>query len=517
VVIGIEQASIPMEGALPPDLQGTLFRIGPRSPWALRSAESLDAREQGERAAPQSGAGDGPGTTDVDSNHHAPAEAGLPIGALHAVEFRDGKAVTYRWSESDADASVFWHAGSVLALSETGLPSQYSRLLEPQEFTGTLSVPIASHVHRVAADGSRVLFAVDDRGQTDTSSSPDLAEGQPEGIWLRLGEWDAGGALRRTQAVELERATWQHDIAITAGHVVFIESPTTRLGDPSRHAVPFGWAPGAEGWLGVLPREGDGTEVRWFRLDPCLVTHVLGAWEDEGSGDIVLFVCVYDALDAGRPYDPGASVVGPQGVGLTSIGGSLGVLERWRVGTDGVERAQVDDRYVEYPRTDALLEGAPFRYGYSVEQDWSDTGAGGNVTRGGEPVDPHAVVERGAAPIGLLKFDVARDEAVAWYPGPGRRPSEPLFVRAVDGHSDDEGWLLSIVDDVNRGTSDIYVLDAGPRPSSTCPFASRCAATGSGCRRIATADTTRGGQPDCAAPRATGLRPFSGRDTFDDA
>ena len=65
-----------------------------------------------------------------------------------------------------------------------------------------------------------------------------------------------------------------------------------------------------------------------------------------------------------------------------------------------------------------------------------------------------------AAPIGLLKFDLAREEAVAWHPGPGRRPSEPLFVRAVDGHSDDEGWLLSVVDDVNRGTSDIYVLDA---------------------------------------------------------
>jgi len=75
-------------------------------------------------------------------------------------------------------------------------------------------------------------------------------------------------------------------------------------------------------------------------------------------------------------------------------------------------------------------------------------------------VDPRAVVERDAAPVGLLKFDVTRDETLAWHPGPGRRPSEPLFVRAVDGHGDDEGWLLSVVDDLDRGTSDIYVLDA---------------------------------------------------------
>jgi carotenoid cleavage dioxygenase len=115
---------------------------------------------------------------------------------------------------------------------------------------------------------------------------------------------------------------------------------------------------------------------------------------------------------------------------------------------------------VEYPRVDASLEGAPFRYGYSVQQDWADTAVGAGVTRGNAAVDPHTVVERGAAPIALLKIDVARDEAVSWHPAPGRRPSEPLFVRAVDGHGDDEGWLLSVVDDVNRGTSDIYVLDA---------------------------------------------------------
>lgn len=459
-MIGIEQASLPMEGALPPDLQGTLFRIGPRSPWAQRPATRPDDGEQRDRGTPAAEATDPGAPTEAGERERSSADGGLPIGALHAVELRDGMAVTYKWSESDADASVFWHSGSVLALPETGLPSQYSRLLEPQDFAGGLSVPIASHVHRVGSDGSRVLFAVDDRGRADADTTSRLAEGQSEGIWLRIGEWDALGALRRAQAIELERATWQHDIAVTSDHVVFIESPTTRLREPGVSAVPFGWVPGAEGWLGVVPRDGDGTDVRWYRLDPCVVTHVLGAWEEERSNEIVLFVCRYDALEEGRPYDPTESVVAPPGVGLTSIGGGLGVLERWRVTSDRVERAQVDDRHVEYPRMDALLEGAPFRYGYAVEEDWADLGAGSSSARRGGAIDPLAVHERDTAPIGLLKFDVVRDEAVAWHPGPGRRPSEPLFVRAADGHADDEGWLLSVVDDVNRGTSDIYVLDA---------------------------------------------------------
>lgn len=445
-----------MEGSLPPDLQGTLFRIGPRSPWAQRSAGVADEGSKEAAWSENAAAVSGPdGAAPVEH-----AEDGPPLGALHAVEFRDGMAVSYRWHESAADATVFWHAGAVLALSETGLPSRYSRLLEPEEFAGALSVPIASHVHRVASDGSRVLFAVDERADPELAPRLDRDQTGPEGIWLRIGEWDASGALQRAQAVQLERATWQHDVAITAKHVIFIESPTARLIDSVRRTVPFGWVPGAEGWLGVVPRDGDGTDVRWLRMDPCLVTHVLGAWEEAGTGVIVLFVCRYDALEAGRPYDSTESVVGPEGVGLTSIGGSLGVLERWRVTSDGIERAQVDDRYVEYPRMDALLEGAPFRYGYSLEQAWAENGALPSAGGRSTGRDPLAVVDRAAAPTGLLKFDLARDEAVGWHPGPGRRPSEPLFVRAIDGHGDDEGWLLSVVDDANRGTSDIYVLDA---------------------------------------------------------
>ena len=74
---------------------------------------------------------------------------------------------------------------------------------------------------------------------------------------------------------------------------------------------------------------------------------------------------------------------------------------------------------------------------------------------------------RHGCPVGLLKFDLDRDAVTAWRPAPGGRPAEPLFVRAADGHGDDEGWLLTVVDNPDRGASDLYVLDAselGRRP-----------------------------------------------------
>ena len=421
MVIGAETGQLPplpMEGSLPPDLEGTLFRVGPATG----------------------------------------GDTGSLPGALHAVELRDGRPVSYLRQESAADAGVFWHAGALLALPEAGMPSQYSRLLEPQEFAGGLTVPVASHAHRVAADGSRVLFAVDDgvEGKTDD-----------EGVFLRLGEWDVRGALRHAQSVALERATWQHDIGVTAAHVVFIESPTARLADvpagettddgasadegpggaPRRPRVPFGWVPGAEGWVGVVPRTGDGSSVRWFRVDPCLVTHVLGAW-DGGDGEVVLYVCRYEAPEAGQPIDLTASVVG-DGVGLSPIGGSLPLLERWSLVGEHLERMQVDERHVEYPRLDPLREGDEFRFGYAVEMTWGGDPSPGAQGGGG-----------GVTPVGLLKFDLARDEAAAWRPPGGVVPSEPLFVRAADGHDDEEGWLLCLVDEPERGATDLVVLDA---------------------------------------------------------
>ena len=257
MVIGVSnELALPMEGALPPDLQGMLFRVGPRRAGVGRS------HRVGGSGGPGGGAGGGgvggPGEGGAAGGGGGDEETGsTPRGALHAIEIREGKAVSYVRRESEADAGVFWHAGSVLALPEAGLPSRYSRFLEPEEFAGALTVPIASHVHRVAADGSRVLFAVDDG--LARAAETDGAGPEPEGIWLRIGEWEATGGLRSAQSVELERATWQHDIGVTADHVVFIESPTTRLAQPGESAVPFGWVPGAEGWMGVVHRGGDGS------------------------------------------------------------------------------------------------------------------------------------------------------------------------------------------------------------------------------------------------------------------
>ena len=343
-------------------------------------------------------------------------------GALHAVEIRDGKAVSYLRRESDADAGVFWHAGSVLALPESGLPSQYSRLLEPEEFSGWSER--AHRITRAPRCGRRQPRAVRRgrrggspwRGREHRQRATGVGSGadESEGIWLRLGEWEAGGDLRSAQSVALERATWQHDIAVTRDHVVFIESPTTRLADASESAVPFGWVPGAEGWVGVVRRGGDGTGVRWFRVDPCLVTHVLGAWEIGEGRRAAPSNSTSAATTHPRRDRRSTSRIGRGPRGDRPERRSAGAWASW---SDGGSRASGSSGCRSTSATSSIPASTP-----SVRVPPSATGTasrrpgatarrmrGGDAGRdGGEPPSP---------PSGLLKFDLARNEVAALEPG----------------------------------------------------------------------------------------------------
>ena len=175
--------------------------------------------------------------------------------------------------------------------------------------------------------------------------------------------------------------------------------------------------------------------------DPCYVFHVMNAF-DHGPA-VVLDVCRYD-----RTFDTQAGEL---------IGSVLPTLERWRVdpvvGT--VERTPLDDRAVEFPRVDDTLAGRPYRYGYCAETGRAD---------GADTFDA------------LVRYDLQRDEAVRWDPGPGMSPGEPVFVRDADGRADDEGWVLSVVYNAARDASDVVVLDAssfGGEPEAVVHLPSR--------------------------------------------
>jgi carotenoid cleavage dioxygenase len=395
---------LPMEGSIPDGLEGLLLRNGPN-----------------------------PAVVADPGEYHW----FLGDGMVHAVELRGGMAVSYRnrWVrtrklaseigtmaprgpsepiDGPANTHVVFHAGRVLALVESGFPHRMTtdlRTERVEDFDGMLTSPMTAHPHRDPDSGGLAFFGYDPFGPP----------------YLRYHELDASGLLVHSTELDIPRATMQHDFGVTASRVAFLDLPVVFDVDlaTSGQSMPFTWQPDAGARVGILGRGEHGDNTTWIDIDPCYAFHVMNAFDD---GDVVVLdVCRYE-----RMFD------NPPGGLLTS---ALPHLQRWRIDPAArrVSITDLDDRAVEFPRVDAVVAGRSYRYGYCVVASQDDTATDF---------------------IGLVRYDHQRDEAVEHRFGEGQSPGEPIFVRALDGNADDEGWVLTVVYDAARGASDVVILDA---------------------------------------------------------
>ncbi len=400
-----EEHELPIVGVIPPDLEGRLLRNGP-NPAVVPTDESRYHWFSGD-------------------------------GMVHAIELRGGKAVSYRnrWVRTrklaaernttsprgpsepingPANTHVIRHAGRTLALVESGFPHALSPDLERariHDFDGSLASPMTAHPKVDPDTGELIFFGYD-------------VFGPP---FLRSHVVDAGGALVTTEEIETPRAAMMHDFGVTATRMVFLDLPVLFDLDMAAagHDIPFRWEPNAGARIGILPRGSRGSSIQWIGIDPCYVFHVLNAY-DEGTS-VVLDVVRYDSAFDTAPGQ--------------TIAASLPLLERWTIDPIArrTTRTRLDDIPAEFPRIDDTVAGRPHRYGYCTQ------------------LAPDVMT---TSFVGLVKYDLRRDKAVRFDPGEHREVSEPVFVRAADGHDEDEGWVLSVVYDRTRDASDLVILDA---------------------------------------------------------
>ncbi len=400
-----DDIELPVTGVIPPDLEGRLLRNGP-NPAVIPVEES---------------------------DYHWFSGDGM----VHAISLAGSRATGYRnrWVrtralaaktgtppprgpgepiDGPANTHVIRHAGTTLALVETGFPHALSSDLgraRVYDFDGALASPMTAHPKVDPVSGELVFFG------TDVFGPP----------FLRYHVADATGALVRTEEIELPRATMIHDFGVTATRVVFLDLPVVfdlELAANGR-SIPYQWMPEAGARVGVMPRTGGNAEVRWIGIDPSYVFHVLNCYDD---GDrVVIDVIRYDEAFETPPGEV-LSLATP-------------VLARWTVdlASNRVSEQRLDDTPVEFPRVDDDVAGLPHRYGYCTR-----------------------VADRADQPgyRGLVKYDLVRDESIRFDPGEHLSPGEPVFVKGAGGRGEDEGWILSVAYDAARDASDLVILDA---------------------------------------------------------
>jgi carotenoid cleavage dioxygenase len=368
-------------------------------------------------------------------------------GMLHAVELRDGTAVSYRnrWVRTDracdalgepriasqpkdvfiggsssANTHVVAHAGRVLALVEVSLPTEVRPDLSTvgrYDFGGKLRSSMTAHPKMDPVTGEMHFFGYDIMGPP----------------WLRYHVVDRHGTLVRSEDIDIHGPAMVHDFAITERNVVFFDLPVVfDLALVGKQPFPFAWRPDYGARVGVMPRSGGNADVRWFDVELCYVYHPLNAFDDmDGDGDdghVVVDVVRHDTMFADDRYGPADRPP---------------TLDRWTIDTGAgkVVEERLDDHPQELPRMDERRLGRHHRYGYA----------------------PGFSLENGAGRVhfgGLLKHDLDRGVTEERNFGTGESAGEAVFVPASADAGEDEGWLLALVYNAPRDASDLVILDA---------------------------------------------------------
>jgi carotenoid cleavage dioxygenase-like enzyme len=378
----------------------------------------------------------------------------------HAVQnlFRGGYFL-----KDSANTALASFAGRLLALQDTMPPWELDgATLETKgacDFDGKLPfyVPFTAHPKTAPGTGELIFFGFNPVYPPHVSVGsvrPDGEMGEIKSLWHNA----------------LQGATFVHDFCVTTRHVVLFEGsmnirPLRMAG--LRHPLAYDETQKAR--FGVLRRRANGTipgvevdeDVIWCECESHeMVYHFVNAWEDEGSGEIVVTGVREDGFFHGALRAKGTRAWIADAL---TAGERTPRVHEWRLdpatGAVTSERFVFPNDVVEVPRINDRWTGVKNRFAYA-----------------GRVHEPSLARDAQLKFDAVVKFDFETETTEVYEHGPGRYGTETQFVprrrRADDPSSDpriraedeDDGWLVMFVHDeragATEGRSECVVIDA---------------------------------------------------------
>lgn len=360
-------------------------------------------------------------------------------GMVHGVRLQAGRALWYRnrWIRSNAvsaalgeppapgprnarsdtvNTNVLGHAGKTWALVEAGgYPVQINAELETvahNPFEGTLQSSFSAHPHLDPQTGE--MHAICYNG-------PDLNT-------IRHVVVGRDGRVRREEPIAVSHGPSIHDCMLTRNFVLVFDLPVTFSMKTllAGHPFPYSWNPAHAARVGLLPREGKGSDILWCEVEPCYVFHPCNAFETE-EGRVIVDVVAHETMFAQSTQGPDSKKV---------------MFERWSIdpGARRVARKVIDPVAQEFPRMDERRIGQPYRYAYSVPLARDDAAF--------------------ISATHLIKHDLETGKREVHEFGPQRYPGEFVFVPESPQSAEDQGWLMGYVINTAEQTTDLVIINA---------------------------------------------------------
>ena len=321
-----------------------------------------------------------------------------------------------------ANTSVLPWQGKLLALWEGGLPTELSledlSTVGETDLDGVIPSAFSAHPHRSAAREAwyNIGLRIGRTCEIDLFELPDR------------------GRARKLVSFPIQ-AGMLHDFAVTDTHAVLLVSPLIFRALPfllgrRSYVDALDWTPEAGTEVIVVALDAP-HRVRRFQAPAFYQWHFANAFDD-GADIVVDFVQYEDFGTEGWLQQLYGGQIATEASGnvvrarLNADAGTLDVEPAW-------------DRSTEFPVIDGRFEGSRTSVLWTAAHS-------SRVAAATTPLDRLARVDLESAAI--VETDL----------GPGTYPAEPVFVPRGDAEGD--GWLLTVAFDASRDASFLGVLDA---------------------------------------------------------
>lgn len=335
-----------------------------------------------------------------------------------------------------ANTTPLAFAGKLFALKEDALPYEIDpRTLEtigPWNFHGKYkSLTFTAHPKIDPATGEMICYGYEATG-LETND-------------VFLYTIDKTGHVKRELRFKAPYVSMVHDIAITPKHVLIpVFGYVTSMERLKEGKVHWGWDSKAPAYVGVIPRDGEARDIRWFHAPARATVHTLNA-RTEGS-KVILEAPTYDSnpfpffpsVD-GSPWDPqkGRAYIRRYTFDLNSKDDSASEETLFSMSVSDLGR--IDDRYTSLP----------YRYAYTQFNDRS------------RPFD-----ENRAGNLALRvnnsygRFDLATGKMNPYFAGDTHSLQEVCFVPRRKDSAEGDGYLIGVASNFAEMRSELVIADA---------------------------------------------------------
>ncbi len=352
-------------------------------------------------------------TADFEAERDGAPTAG---GIFVPARAREGRTTVYK---DTANTDLVVHNGQLLALwyiSGQPVAVDVSTLetIAAEDFGGRLPGNISAHSKVDPVTGELVFF--------------DYALYEPK---MSTGSISAAGELTHFQTIDLPGPRLPHDMGLTENYVILHDLPVVFTAAAMRRKMWQIEVADQPTRFGVVPRKGGAP--RWFEFPTCYVYHVINAWEE--GDEVVMAAC--KMVPNGFSPDPAAfGPYAPMAVVLALRAQPF--LWRMNMKTGAGREVQIDDALSEFPVVNLNRTGRKSRYSYHVVMD-------------------DCVLQRYSA---LVKYDLTTGRSERHEFPRGVYGSEAAFAPRDEAKGEDDGYVVTLVTDLERGASEALVIDA---------------------------------------------------------